>query len=1390
MKPYMHLGEYSADQRSGFNALLDLSIEHLPFTLSYPVGKFTQEVKNEDYGRAMNYALDFFEIAVQYMSCLLLAFLREKADLCAGNEVLSRAVSKIDTKRPLSFGDWINDIFNPLVNVAAAVIPDDPLVASLSRTVVTKKYNLLLGNKKEPSIVQIRNDYRGHTTTLSQNIYRGVIYTLEPRLYKMLEAMAPLREWLYFSHKEQTGEDRFRIKLLNGNGLDREEVTATESPFVPHHYYVRKTDGAVVDLFPLVFVNESDHVYVFHTLKNESISYISSHEDAETYNGERWIEALDRFLQALLPSFDVSKELNWSEIGALARQTSMGYINQAYKEKKYNQELFVDRSALSAVFSSFRDSEKNLFPLLGEAGQGKTNQLCYWTESLMEQGKTVLIFNSAGFSEAPLDEKLKTAFGVTLKKPVGKLLDNIHDKAATNNESVYLFFDAVNECLSYKGHDDVSENAPLKLYRDICSMLVNEGYPRFKVLFTCRSYTWKNQLQPFIGEESRHIFEVEDEEEISVRGFTDGELEKAYGIYGQLYQMGTPFEKVDTGCRIRLKDPLALKIACTNYLGIELPSSTLSYSSISLFGKMLSDISRSYAGNGQSGIIKGLTAFILQEYEKGTPADSIPVDVLRKAYDDDSSSFHQMARLIFKKDGITVAYGELLNKPERPILRLVEEENGGGRIQFIYERFLEYMLAMIFVERERQGMPDSSKAIPAQVYLDELRHAGSNVVFMGAMRNALIMDYVQTGDHSVVLELVKDFGDNYEVMLLVSETMNVLIRENYEEALFSLIGQLLGQHIPGEELLISRFNEADKKIGANQADDTVIREHNELYRQLVPTIRLRKLASVSTVNGMILTDFFAKGLYRQDPMRLLWALMTDPIDDVRNDTCMYVYYLSNKTHTLEYSRIAGNLTEQIVRKVFADVVGTPVAKLLVSPSVRQRSIVLMEAAIRLATLLIIDTSLSGREDKGERIEALIGEIKAVLRHFTWNFRLLRLMMPFFNIILRKQLTFQAAYVNNVIEYQTFWDDSIMPVKHPGDGWDRESMKELLPFLYHYGHHAEGTANDLPDFSQHHGKVLSAYTMGDSFSYFAIERLLVIVGACDWNYIRPVVTGFFSDEYRRNEWFDYSQMSMLYVLFQLTIHSPESNEEILAVFSREAEDWTRRCLGLFRGHRSHKANPSQLYKRNVMNWYCVVYCRHSGDGAARPGDERCVPVFYKLIDEAMETGNKELLYHLIDNISELISDHGYILTALELLKYILRNLESEEKVAALDSIRLERDGIFGDDIVTLVGKVLGTAKNYFPAEVDNFMKKEMAGLKFPGVSKYREEIMNYNPSGESLSDLFTHKFGNYLMWALLNEQAVDEFADEAMGIAAGSPDCFKWFDQVIRLLFMRLFQVRL
>ena len=234
----------------------------LPYSLSHPLEQFHSCRQAGLWQKSANYMLDFFEVSCQYVSLVLLGKIREAVISGAlADEACEKAVKKIDAKRPLSFGDWCNDILPLAVQSAAAILPDDAVVMGIC-AVVNRKRNVFLGAKGEQSIVQIRNEYKGHSTTLSDAIYQDVVEMLLPRLESWAGALEALRDY------------------------DGEE-----------------------GLYPLVHRNEQGHIYVFQSLKEESVSFISVDEDAITYIGDRYNRDFDAWMQtrALVRHFQGSQ---------------------------------------------------------------------------------------------------------------------------------------------------------------------------------------------------------------------------------------------------------------------------------------------------------------------------------------------------------------------------------------------------------------------------------------------------------------------------------------------------------------------------------------------------------------------------------------------------------------------------------------------------------------------------------------------------------------------------------------------------------------------------------------------------------------------------------------------------------------------------------------------------------------------------------------------------------------------------------------------------------------------------------------------------------------------------------------------------------------------------
>ena len=77
--------------------------------------------------------------------------------------------------------------------------------------------------------------------------------------------------------------------------------------------------------------------------------------------------------------------------------------------------------------------------------------------------------------------------------------------------------------------------------------------------------------------------------------------------------MPSEFDSLTSTARIRLKAPLILKIACTNYLCKALPDGSKDFTSVALFNRMFNDIAMSYAGKAQCRIIELIASHLLEK---------------------------------------------------------------------------------------------------------------------------------------------------------------------------------------------------------------------------------------------------------------------------------------------------------------------------------------------------------------------------------------------------------------------------------------------------------------------------------------------------------------------------------------------------------------------------------------------------------------------------------------------------------------------------------------------------------------------------------------------------------------------------------------------------------
>ncbi|MBQ8831956.1 MAG: hypothetical protein IJ000_00490 [Paludibacteraceae bacterium] len=1298
----------------------------LPQSLLLPVEGFRVSRAEGQHMLSFNYMLDFFEVSAQYMAIELMALLRQ--EIITGKEPSKEVltvVNKIDKKRPLAFGDWCNEMLPQLLQACQQMRIEHPLAIALLRAF--KSRNLYIGNKREQSIVAIRNEYRGHGFTLADEIYADLVEKMLPRFEEL-------------------------ISLLDNVEIHMDADT----------------------LYPMVHTSEEGYPFVFQTLKNEEASFVSTHKGAVTYIGEKYNQQIDQWLQVIMPSFDIARSLNYKEYAQLMQDRSTMYLNSIYSQRKYNRELYVQREQAEKVYHDFITSEQEFFPLLGEPGQGKTNQLCYWTEQFIEQGEAVLTFAGTEFIEQSLEMALREIFQWSYKKSITKLVEELQTKMSAEGKCIYIFFDAINECLHYAGHNEGS-NGPLELFQDIVKIFgVVKENSVFRILMTCRNYTWVQHIQP----ECKHLdmskfYAVGKEEDLAIRGFSDTELIRAYAIYGSLYQMQTRYEEIGQTILVRLKDPLILKIACTNFLGKVMGESSLEYSSIQLFTQMSDSVASSYAGKNQRKILSCIGKCLLMQYEQGFACDTVYLSTVRKSKK--GTPLEELKNLLYGKDGISVAFAELLSKPERPMLRLVDDE----KLQFVYERYMEYIMAVEYYDKYKA---EDGSLSPDGIY-NTIKHAAMTEVMVAVLRNAVLMDFINTGTNALIIELVKKYGNDFIVKSLVHNCMNMLVIEHYEARLFALLTDMLDRN-EGMNGAIERYNTLDKLVSKGKADDKMIAQYSELSEQLAPIMRIRSVANQTLVNGVFLTDYFNKNMYTISPYVLLDKAMTQNINEMRDQMCMYIYYLVNKQYTHSHQELQQNLTYAITEYMLDYVCNIPLWRL---PLIGIKRIKLLlsylENGIRLKVMLIIENMLAEQRD-AEKVRALYGDIVSVFKHLTLNYSLVRIVTPFLTPIMRKQFT-QTMYCNNVIEYQGMWEDNYIPVNSVDNRWNRDDIVEVAEYFKNYSYYMGPTApkkGEQPlDFSKVLDKVFHAYYSGDALSYFFLERVLVVQYLVQPELVIHLFKKIQNSEIPGSRWWDYTQMSLIYSLYQIGMQSDNMSEDLWKIMSEWCEDWTNRMRGYYEGRLSKKVNSMKLYKRNVMAWYCMVYCKRNG-GDKHDKNAESVPLMRKLIDTAIKNRDKELLMHLLQNINELITDAGYIYTAKDLLYYVMEQIPNVQTIEEFENNVNNRYPDTQESIVAMIGRILGTAKLKFSQQINEFLKKETVGLSFPGLPQYSETLLSYNPESEKFSDLITHKFGNFVIKSIINEPVIDDVIVDICKPMPKVKSADQWISQAVKVVF--------
>jgi hypothetical protein len=1400
------VADYPREELAKYEDLLEDAYRDYPYSMIYILESYEEFIQGKNYFKAFVRGINFIEISLQYCSSVMLSLLKENG--IAFDESLQNLTTKIVSK-PLSMGDWVNDIFIVLLKKSIELIPDEPFVQSLDRVLLERKGNVLQGwsgrkGEEFQSISYFRNKYVGHSMLLEEEKYNELLKILEPRILKMVEAMLPLAEYSTFSVVDIVNDDEvpgeYLVAPLKGSQLPRPMTILSDEKVEEGKYYlvkrkIRRFDHVkaeeLIPVTPFVIyqpvveekADAEKTTFVFQSVKQgnlKRLEYVSPHPGAEKRETEMFKELFRIFLEEAMGKsivgenykIELIKGKTWEEYLERFQGETKKFLGQM-KAEKYVPQLYVDRAEIREIWNRFLEMEgKRACVLLGNAGSGKTNLICKLAEEAIEDKSPVITFNSSIFSGISLEKKLEEILEEKAAKMAGSL-EEMNKMAVKNGKKVFLLFDAINECLEYDNQKE--SNGPVELLQAIDKVLIDERFSNFKVLVTCRTYTWeeaisgkKETLNLGLYLTTEDIPGISENKNISLKGFTEHEFKEVYPKYREEFNLETELETLlepdFAFTRTRLSDPLVLKLACQIYAGDNLPANLRQFDSVKLFSNRLENIEDQEDGEEQ--------LYILQEFTqvmKSHRTDAIRLKALYSAFKKERDELHEFSKELFDGDIANWRWParKLLDSG---ILR-IDRTPKYPELRFTYERFHEYMYASVFYEEESDKV-DDDMPVPASAFEEQLREMRGYAVIDGALRHALVMDYDETdGDPATIIDLAN--STVYGAAQLVMNTLNSLILDNYEEVcriISKLLkyksseSQPLAEELEKKEVLIEEGQKGKKKLSEEEIEQTN-KEIEELQNQLQPVIQVRKIA-VQVIYEIFKSPVFTQHLYKgkHSPFELLWEAMGDPMAKVRDNVSLYIYYISKYDVDIG-KRILNHLSEKIL--------DTSLLSLARSSKRKEFQQSFVEPAGRLSLLMVIEGLVVNNDYE------LSTDIKhtwrEILKKLTLKFSLIKIVMPFLKFFLRRQATVQVAYVNNGIEYQHFWE--AIPESGPADSWSRESFKSLVPFL---DPNKEGI-------EEHYKAINEGVDTGDAFSYFLIERVLVTQGWADWERIKPVVMEVVNKP-PDQAWLDYMQMSMLYVLFHSIEKSDELNDEAFDVFSELTEEWSERCRGLFFAHNNQQANKGLPYKQYPLNWYGAAYCKHFGDGGTRPGDPYPLPVFRNLIDKAFEEEDKELLYYCIENIATLVTDFSRPLSAIQLFDYVIGLFEHESEIKAFDKQETEREE-HQKDLRTFLCSMIGTIKSYYPKEVAHFIHHKLAHSSFPDMERFREDLVNYNQSHESIGDLLTHKFGNFIIWGLLHDNEVGRFFMDGFKVGGEVKDYFGWFDGIVRLSFNRLFGIK-
>jgi hypothetical protein len=350
-------------------------------------------------------------------------------------------------------------------------------------------------------------------------------------------------------------------------------------------FYLSRQDQKVLSLHPLlIFWSEKNDVdyeadmdrdaAVYNRFLKRTVEYLATviwcevqEEDEELIS--KFTEIIDN-LQYVIGGRG-QRNLSWLGIKEVCQEISD--IQMSGAQRKYRNDLYLQRNDIFKTFLEFLQSKKRCFVLTGKSGVGKSNfVLSLLDEFSNDDGICLLLYNGSSLNiEGELRDYISNDLSQRFrlgKKGGSDIFQQLEDRGITNDKQLLIVFDAINE------HAE-----PTKVLRSIDKLVCDIGYPWIKILVTSRPQAWRTMKRGLQLSEGLYFKQIDTEEHwVELEGFTvqledfnRDELHHVYENYRQAYGIQNDYTLLKSSIRETLRDPLILRLVAEIYKGGSIP---------------------------------------------------------------------------------------------------------------------------------------------------------------------------------------------------------------------------------------------------------------------------------------------------------------------------------------------------------------------------------------------------------------------------------------------------------------------------------------------------------------------------------------------------------------------------------------------------------------------------------------------------------------------------------------------------------------------------------------------------------------------------------------------------------------------------------------------------